>query len=47
MDARFKGMSKSAKVLASQRVLSKMVTKFQAGSPEMLLLVMNEHPIYP
>lgn len=40
-------MPESAKVIASQRVLSKLVTKSQAGSPEILLPVMNECPIYP
>jgi hypothetical protein len=32
MDARFKGMPEAAKVIASQTVLSKLVTKSQAGS---------------
>lgn len=32
MDAKFRGMHESAKVIASQRVLSKLVTKSQAGS---------------
>lgn len=43
MDARFRRSPESA----SQRVLSKLVTKSQAGSPEILLPVMNECPIYP
>lgn len=47
VDARFRGTPESAKVIASQRVLSKLVTKSQAGSPERLLPVMNECPIYP
>lgn len=32
MDARFRGTPESAKVIASQRVQTKLVTKSQAGS---------------